>query len=153
MTATKTVLWADDDADGLLSLLPELFKRRGMILHPVTSYDEAIQALAERHVGANNRYDGVLADVILPRRKQVGTLARDLGVTLAERAVKEFGIARVCFLSVVPAAEFERSIEALRNQFGSAPGFDAFDKTLILENDMLDEIARIMSSGAGEASR
>ena len=26
---TKTILWADDDADGLLSLLPDLFRKRG----------------------------------------------------------------------------------------------------------------------------
>jgi len=150
---TKTILWADDDADGLLSLLPELFRKRGMALHPVTSYEEAVQALSERYVGGHNRYDGLLADVILPRRKQTGSLARDLGLGLAERAVKEFGIARVCFLSVVPAAEFERRIATLRETFGSAPGFDAFDKTLLLEGDMLDEIARIMIEGGGQWTR
>jgi hypothetical protein len=142
---STVVLWADDDSDGLLALLPALFKPLKISIQAVASYDEALQQLSRAKLGSIPRYDALMADVILPRKRQTGTLARDLGMLLAERAVTEFGMSRVVFLSVVPHGELEERFGRLRRAGGGKATFEMFDKTLLLEEQTIAQLGEALS--------
>ena len=79
-------------------------------------------------------------DVILPRRTHLGSLSRDLGVSLARRAIRDFGIARVRFLSVVQLSELESRIIQLRAELQPPAEVRHCDKAVLLERDLISEI-------------
>jgi hypothetical protein len=145
-----SILWADDDADELFRHLPKLFSVKGCDLLATISYNDALQELDNARSNGTSRFGGLLVDVILPRKRHRGTLSRDLGIALARRAVLEFGISRVSFFTVVPYAELAARIDQLRREHGNALSVSCFDKTVLLERDLVSEI---VSSFKPEESR
>jgi hypothetical protein len=145
------ILWADDDSEGLLAQLPTLFARKGCTLLPTASFGAAVTKLEDGYNGSGaSRYQGLLVDVILPRQNRGSSVARDLGVLLASRAVREFGISRVCFLTVVQASQLRARMEQVRSGVLPPPHIRHCDKATILEENWVPDVLEFFNVSAAE---
>lgn len=142
------ILWADDDSEGLLAQLPFLFQRKGSSLVATASYEAALGKLESEYRSGKSAFKGLLVDVILPRKNHQGTLARDLGVLLARRAVREFGISRVCFLTVVRKSQMRARMMQVGEEVRPPPLVDHYDKAIMLERDWVSGVLRFFGGEA-----
>jgi hypothetical protein len=133
------VVWADDDSSRTLVPLARMLRRRPqMFLRTAQSYSAAMSVLQELHQQNSTERLSLLVDVILPHDDGEGALSTQLGVLLAERAVR-FGVTRVVFLSVVPLDEVADKFDSLR-QLHSNVQWAYFNKAHLLEPGEIDRL-------------
>ena len=132
------LLWADDDSLNSLEPFGRKLERAGFRVIRVVDYVSAIEELNDAGIHS------VLLDVILPHELGAGSLAYDLGITLAEQAAVK-GIRTIVFLTVVRKDDILEKYEDLTERF-TAVRFDYFDKTQLLEKHVFDELKNRLNS-------
>jgi len=132
------LLWADDDSLNSLEPFGRKLERAGFRVIRVVDYVSAIEELNDAGIHS------VLLDVILPHEQGSGSLAYDLGITLAEQAAAK-GIRTIVFLTVVRKDDILEKYEDLNNRFTEV-NFDYFDKTQLLEAHVFTELRNRLNS-------
>src|SRR5437763_4301304 len=99
--APVSLLWADDDSQEALDALADFLEDADFKLDRALDYQGAIHKLE-----AGEGIQSLLLDVILPYARGSGSLAYDLGMTLADRAAV-LGVRSIVFLTVVRRSEVE----------------------------------------------
>ena len=133
------LLWADDDSLDSLDPLGQDLEDAGFRLTRVVDYVGATDALKDSSIKS------LLLDVILPHEQGSGSLAYDLGMTLAEYAASK-GIRTIVFLTVVRQDEvFDKYVD-LRKRFHPHVTFDFFDKTQLMETNVFNDLVNRLNS-------
>ncbi|MDT7687243.1 MAG: hypothetical protein QOE46_2 [Acidobacteriota bacterium] len=141
------LLWADDDSTDALEALADYLDDANFQLERAVDYQSAINKLEE-----NGGIQSLLLDVILPKARGSGSLAYDLGITLADRAA-ERGVKSIVFLTVVRRSEVVDKYNELVSKYPDVE-FSYFDKTRLLEKHVLENMfhcLRTTKSGVPEA--
>jgi len=128
-----SLLWADDDSLDALEALTEDLEDANFQLERAVDFLGAVKRLEDGGVQA------LLLDVILPHARGSGSLAYDLGMTLAELAAAKFGVKSVVFLTVVRKSEVADRYNRLGSDHAGVE-FAYFDKTQLFEKHVMENI-------------
>ena len=133
------LLWADDDSYDSLDPFGRRLERANFRLIRAVDYVGAIQVLSNE-----SGIHSLLLDVILPHQQGAGSLAYDLGITLAERAAS-MGIPSIAFLTVVRKDDVLEKYKNLTTIYPHVH-FNYFDKTQLLEPNYFNDLRRSLNS-------
>jgi DNA-binding NtrC family response regulator len=131
------LLWADDDSYEALEPLGRRLEKAKFRLSKVVDY---VTAIAE--LDGADEIQCVLLDVILPHAQGSGSLAFDLGMTLANRAANR-GVKTIVFLTVVRIDDVLEKFNELKLDFPNVE-FSYVDKTQLLEPHAFDNLAQCL---------
>jgi len=138
MSKVRNVLWADDDALGVLFPLNRLLKSTpGLAVECVGNYKDGKAAIDGMSSGSP-ALDAMLVDVLIARGGKEHSAKVNLGFLLAEVAAVA-GVRQVSFLTVVREAEVADAYARLRRDYPKTT-FDYFDKTRLLVPKFWDDV-------------
>jgi hypothetical protein len=138
MAGTR-ILWADDDAAGILSAIAEEFQRCRCQVDIALDLESALSRINEDLEHANG-YATVLADIVLPKKTLAPGISRYLGVGVAQAAAGTGRVRRVGILTVVSWAELAQRFEKLRREFTQVE-FRYFNKADLLYQGRLQQLS------------
>ena len=132
------LLWADDDSLDSLESFGRKLGRNGFLVTRVVDYVSATVALKDADIKS------LLLDVILPHEQGSGSLAYDLGMTLAGYAAAR-GIRSIVFLTVVRKDDVLEKYNDLESRYPDVE-FNYFDKTQLLEKHVFTDLKNRLNS-------
>lgn len=137
------LFWVDNDYITILNPLSKRLERKGFSLKKFATYEEGLNFVNGPEF---DEVKCVLLDVIIPANTKCLSYA---GFEIANAIAQVNSVKRIAFLSVVLRNEINEYYNALREAVGDRIELKYFDKAMLLEPNIFDELVGFLK-GPGE---